>query len=376
MAAGTLCRAAGDVCDVAESCTGTAAPCPTDGFAAAGTVCRPSAGLCDVAESCTGTAATCPTDDFVAAGTVCRPSTGACDVAETCGGGAATCPTDSGSAAPAVPAGLTATPGNAQVALAWGAVAGATGYDVKRSAASGGPYTTIGLPAATGYTDTGLTGATTYYYEVAATSGAGGCESSPSPPVSATTSGCAGVYCDDFEMDALAMLPIGWTRLGGSTGDWAVTTDATKVLGQLASTSATLRLCYASAAAGAPWSGATSISAQVKITATGSGGPAALVCLRTTNTSNYDCLALAPGGVQIQTRVAGTAGNSPLFAATVVVGTPYAVKLSVDATGVLSAYLGGVLRGTYTPAALASGFAAVGTTSINAWFDNIAVTQP
>src|SRR5207237_8367489 len=57
--------------------------------------------------------------------------------------------------------------GNAQVTLSWTAVSGATGYNVKRSTTSGGPYTTVGpnvTPAS--FTDSGLTNGTTYYYVV------------------------------------------------------------------------------------------------------------------------------------------------------------------------------------------------------------------
>jgi hypothetical protein len=138
-----------------------------------------------------------------------------------------------------------------------------------------------------------------------------------------------------------------------------------------------LRVCYTSGATGAPWSGATSVTAQVKLIATGSSNQAALVCLRYTTTSNYYCAALLTTGVQIQTRVGGTAGNSAVFPAAVAVGTAsYTVKISVDAAGLLSAFLGGTLMGTYTPSALANGFAAVGTTSVQASFDDVVVTQP
>jgi hypothetical protein len=81
-------------CDVAESCTGTAAACPADAFAPSATVCRNSAGACDVAESCTGTAAACPADGFASTATVCRSSAGPCDLAESCTGAAAACPAD------------------------------------------------------------------------------------------------------------------------------------------------------------------------------------------------------------------------------------------------------------------------------------------
>jgi cellulose 1,4-beta-cellobiosidase len=45
---------------------------------------------------------------------------------------------------PAAPTGLTATPGNAQVVLAWTAATGATSYNVKRSTTNGSGYAKIG----------------------------------------------------------------------------------------------------------------------------------------------------------------------------------------------------------------------------------------
>ncbi len=94
--------------------------------------------------------------------------------------------------APAVPASLTATAGNASVTLSWPASSGATSYTVKRAATSGGPYTNLaaGLTA-TSYTNTGLTNGTTYYYVVSASNAAG--ESANSAQASATpTSGSNG----------------------------------------------------------------------------------------------------------------------------------------------------------------------------------------
>ena len=85
---------------------------------------------------------------------------------------------------PAVPTGLTASPGNAQVALAWNASSGATSYRVKRATVSGGSYTTIASPTSTSYTDTAVTNGTTYYYVVSAVSTAG--ESANSSQLSAT----------------------------------------------------------------------------------------------------------------------------------------------------------------------------------------------
>lgn len=93
-ALGTVCRAQNGVCDVAETCNGSATTCPADGVANSMTVCRAQNGVCDVAENCNGTAKTCPNDGFSAMGTVCRASAGVCDVAETCLGNSATCPND------------------------------------------------------------------------------------------------------------------------------------------------------------------------------------------------------------------------------------------------------------------------------------------
>jgi fibronectin type 3 domain-containing protein len=74
---------------------------------------------------------------------------------------------------------LTATPGNGQVALAWTAPASnggspITAYSIYRGTASGGEtlLATVGVVA--GYTDTGLTNGTTYYYQVAAQNAIGG----------------------------------------------------------------------------------------------------------------------------------------------------------------------------------------------------------
>ncbi len=75
---------------------------------------------------------------------------------------------------PSAPAGLTATPGNAQVSLGWTASAGATGYNVKRSTTSGGSYSTIAPGVtATSYTDMTAANGTTYYYVVSALNASG-----------------------------------------------------------------------------------------------------------------------------------------------------------------------------------------------------------
>jgi hypothetical protein len=97
--------------------------------------------------------------------------------------------TPTAGAPPPVPTGLMATAGNAQVSLSWSASAGATGYHVKRSGTTGGPYTQVGAPAVASYTDATVANGTTYFYVVSAVNPAG--ESANSSEVSATPTAAA-----------------------------------------------------------------------------------------------------------------------------------------------------------------------------------------
>ena len=92
--AGAVCRAAAGTCDVAESCTGTSATCPADGFQASTTSCvgTSSGGACDGTDSCDG-AGHC-VDGYLAATSICRAAAGTCDVAESCTGSSGACPAD------------------------------------------------------------------------------------------------------------------------------------------------------------------------------------------------------------------------------------------------------------------------------------------
>ena len=74
----------------------------------------------------------------------------------------------------AVPTGLRATNGFAQVRLNWSPAAGATGYNVQSSTNQGGPYTLVANVTTTSYTNTGLINGATYYYVVSATNGISG----------------------------------------------------------------------------------------------------------------------------------------------------------------------------------------------------------
>ncbi|HEX4263772.1 MAG TPA: putative Ig domain-containing protein [Verrucomicrobiae bacterium] len=89
---------------------------------------------------------------------------------------------------PPVPTGLTAVSGsNSFVLLSWNASAGATAYNLKRSASTTGYFTTIATLSGTTYTNTGLTNGITYYYKVAAVGSDG--PSSDSAAVNAAPAG-------------------------------------------------------------------------------------------------------------------------------------------------------------------------------------------
>lgn len=92
--AGLTCRPSAGVCDVAETCDGTAGSCPTNAFLPSTSTCRGSTGVCDAPEMCTGTSATCPADVLAGSGTVCRTAVDVCDLAENCDGASASCPAD------------------------------------------------------------------------------------------------------------------------------------------------------------------------------------------------------------------------------------------------------------------------------------------
>lgn len=85
---------------------------------------------------------------------------------------------------PAIPASVTATPGNNQVELSWDASVGATVYNVKRATAASGPYTTIATPGGATHTDATALNGTTYFYKVTAENAEG--ESTDSAVVTAT----------------------------------------------------------------------------------------------------------------------------------------------------------------------------------------------
>jgi fibronectin type 3 domain-containing protein len=119
---------------------------------------------------------------------------------------------------PAAPTGLMATAGNAQVSLTWSASAGATSYHVKRSTASGGPYTQVSAPSGTSFTDTGLTNGTTYFYVVSAVNSSG--ESANSSQASATPAAPAQPPASPTALQATpanAQVALAWNASAGAT---------------------------------------------------------------------------------------------------------------------------------------------------------------
>lgn len=89
-AAGTACTDDGVTCTT-DRCDGSGACIHPAGNA--GTSCRAATTLCDVAEVCDGTSPQCPADAVAPAGTICRDAGDACAIA-TCDGSSTICPAD------------------------------------------------------------------------------------------------------------------------------------------------------------------------------------------------------------------------------------------------------------------------------------------
>ncbi|WP_175623717.1 MULTISPECIES: glycoside hydrolase family 6 protein [Paenibacillus] len=124
-----------------------------------------------------------------------------------------------GTTAPAAPALLTASAGNAQVSLTWTASTGATSYSVKRALSASGPFTTIAANVSgTSYSNTGLINGTTYYYVVTATNAVGESVNSATAtatPVAGVTAPAAPTALTATAGNAQVSLT--WTASAGAT---------------------------------------------------------------------------------------------------------------------------------------------------------------
>jgi len=118
---------------------------------------------------------------------------------------------------PAAPLGVTATAGDKQVVLAWAAVSGTTSYHVKRSTSSG-MERQIAAPTTNGFTDTGLTNGTKYFYVVTAVSSSG--ESGNSSEADATPQAVVTIPTAPSGLVATAgdaTVSLTWTAVSGAT---------------------------------------------------------------------------------------------------------------------------------------------------------------
>jgi hypothetical protein len=94
------------------------------------------------------------------------------------------------------------------VNLSWNASAAATSYNVKRSTTSGGPYSTIANNVTgTSYTDSAVSGGTTYYYVVSGVNPQGESpnsnQASATPVAPGSGTGLQGNYYDNMDFTVL-----------------------------------------------------------------------------------------------------------------------------------------------------------------------------
>jgi DNA/RNA endonuclease G (NUC1)/fibronectin type 3 domain-containing protein len=116
---------------------------------------------------------------------------------------------------PAAPTGVSATPGNAHIALTWNSVPGATSYHVKRSTTSGSGYSTIASPTSASFDDTSALNGTAYFYVITAV-GPGG-ESANSSEVSGTPQGPAAAPTGVVATPGDTQISLTWNSVAGAT---------------------------------------------------------------------------------------------------------------------------------------------------------------
>ncbi|MEI6676229.1 MAG: protease pro-enzyme activation domain-containing protein, partial [Verrucomicrobiota bacterium] len=133
------------------------------------------------------------------------------------------------------PINLVATPGNSTAILTWSATSGASGYNVKRSLTSGGPYANVGAVTGPSYVDAPVANGTAYFYVVSATYGGGESDNSsvsgvipaavPSTIALTSSLGAAGAYGTAVAFTATV------TGTGGTATGVVTFKDGADVLG-------------------------------------------------------------------------------------------------------------------------------------------------
>ena len=217
-----------------------------------------------------------------------------------------------------VPTGLTATAGNAQAALIWTAVTGATGYNVKRGSASGGPYTTVASNVSTAsYTNTGLTNGTTYYYVVSALIGTRESANSSQVPATPTAPVVGGTLPSPWQTrDIGAVAAVGSATAAGGT--FTITGSGEDIYGTLDE----FRYVYQAA------SGNCEIRARVVgVQNTDPWAEAGIMIRETLNSNSRKVASLLTfsNGVTFQRR--SSTGGLTYYSRTTGVAAPYWVRL-------------------------------------------------
>jgi hypothetical protein len=115
------------------------------------------------------------------------------------------------------PANLAAQAGDAQIALSWNSVAGASSYTLKRSLTAGGPYDVVTPGITTTSTlDTAVQNGTTYFYIVTATNNAG--EGAASNEANATPQAAPLSAPQNLTASALSnQIDLVWSPVTGAT---------------------------------------------------------------------------------------------------------------------------------------------------------------
>ncbi|MEI6074002.1 MAG: LamG-like jellyroll fold domain-containing protein [Verrucomicrobiota bacterium] len=115
------------------------------------------------------------------------------------------------------PTNLTATAGVASASLRWNGLTGATGYNVRSSLTSGGPYTLVAINVSgTNYVQTNIVSGTTYYFVVTALNTNG--ESMNSPEASAVPTGAPPVPTGLGANSDNTVIHLAWISSSGAAG--------------------------------------------------------------------------------------------------------------------------------------------------------------